>query len=356
MLARIFPGMALRMSRYRDLMMIRLFGTATPPLSAPTADLPQVSQRRRRWSRRVTIAIAGVALLFYAWLVYQGVRTWDPSVLQTMRFDPGWVAAASLVQIVGYLWAVHLRQRTLAWLGYPLPFIEHQKIYAYSDLAAKLPGLFWGYASRIYLYNRFGIARSVAGVAIGLEIVATGVASSLVALAALIISPASETYVPIPVLIGALVGCAVMTNPRLLRFLLGRIANQPLAAALERLSWGAMLYIVACYAGIITMGGVCLLGIVSAVMGVRPELLIQMIETWSLTVVWGVLISWLPVEFGLRQGPLLVILSSIFPIPVAAVILLLWRIWVSAIELMWGAVAISVTLLLPSRAETELEP
>lgn len=346
MLARMFPGAAIWISRSRDLLMLRLFGQVAGPTDP--AQPARVADPRARWLK---IGIALLAVTFYGYLFYQAVKTWDSQVLQSVRFEPIWIVGASLVQILGYIWAVHLRQRMLAWLGYPLPFIEHQKIYAYSDLAAKLPGIFWGYASRIYLYHRFGVARSVAGVAIGLEIITTGVASSLVALITILISPSADTFVPLPVLIGALAVCAICTHPLVLRLLLRRFANQPLADALDQLSWGAMLYMIVCYSVIIAMGGVCMLGIASATVGARPDLLVMMIETWSLTVVWGVIIAWLPVEFGLRQGPLLVILSTIFPIPIVAVMLLVWRIWINAIELMWGAVALGLTLLVPAQQE-----
>ena len=346
MISSIFPQTSALLATYRDRLMIRLFGASAAEAERADGEITPPRPKTRRW---VTLLIASVAFLFYAALLVYGIRNWDFATLQTIHFDPLWIGIATAIQIAGYSWAVYVRKRVLGWLGYELPFSEHQKIYAYSDLAAKVPGIFWGYASRIYLYHRLGVARSVAGIAIVLELITLGVASSLIGLLILLIEPSMGGAIPVPVLLGALAVCALATNPRFLRVLVSRFANQALRDALERLPWGAMVFSVSCYAGIIVMGGLCLFGIGMAINPGNSALALVMIGIWALTLVWGVLISWLPADFGLRQGPLLVLLGLYFSPALTLVIILAWRIWLNLIEIMWGAVALTLTLIFSER-------
>jgi hypothetical protein len=342
MIARLFPNLTTRVTRYRDQLFTRLFGAVAAPQPEVILTLPARRSWLNRWSKAI---VAVIAFGIYGALLYQAFKSWDPSVFQRIQFNVSGILMATAIQIVGYAGAVYLRKKVLDWLGHPLSLNEHQKIYAYSDLAAKLPGFFWGFASRIYLYSRFGVAKSAAGLAIALEIMTMGVGASLLCILIALFRPETATFLPLPVLVGALIICGAFTHPRVLRLALARLPNPPLLDALDRLSWGKIQLVIASYIIITAMGGFCLFGVVSSITSLSPTLIVTMIQIWSLTVVWAMLLVWLPVDFGLRRAPFVLLLSTLFPLPIVGVLWIVWGLWLNAIEFMWGAVALGTTLI-----------
>src|SRR5262249_35739745 len=109
--------------------------------------------------------------------------------------------------------------------------------------------------------------------------------------------------------------------------------------------------LIAGHMSIIALGGLCLFSIVSAFVGIKLALLATIVQTWALTVLWSSFLVWLPVDFGLGQGPFLVIFATMFPAPIVGVLWLVWRIWFNAIELIWGAVGFTIALTVEHKAK-----
>jgi hypothetical protein len=101
---------------------------------------------------------------------------------------------------------------------------------------------------------------------------------------------------------------------------------------------------------IVVVGGICLFGITGSVVGFSADLPLTTLTIWSFTMVWGIIISWLPVDFGLRQGPLLVMLTALYSPAIVVVIMLIWRVWFNCMELGWGALAIVLAIRKASEA------
>jgi hypothetical protein len=342
---RIFPGIANTIAQYRNLMFGRLFGPQ--PIVLPDVEEGQVlAPNRWRVPKWVHPLLMLGAAAFYGVLIVRLVRTWDVSALKDIQFWFPGIVLATGIQMVGYLGTIGLWGGLFRWFNYRLHFLQHLKIYAYSALANKLPGFFWSIATRVYLYNRYGVAKTTTAVNIGFELLSIGVASSLLSLVLLLSRPMPSSFLS-PATIGiSLALCLLCTHPRILRSLLARVPNPALLQALTIISWQQILLVISGYASIIVLGGICLFGIVSSVVGVRWDIFPLMLQTWALTLLWSTLLAWLPADFGLRQGPFLVMFSTVFPSPLVLVLLLVWRLWFNVMELFWGACGLITALFI----------
>ncbi len=341
MLRQLFPGLVSRVSDYRGRLFERSFSDAqTAPVEGEFG-LDTLRRRVPRWTQGL-ILLAAVAL--YSLLILRVVRSWDTEALRDIQIWLPGIVFASLTQIVGYLLFVGLWARLFNWLNYPLHFFKHLKVYAYSGLANKLPGFFWSVATKIYLYGRYGVARSATAVNIGLELLMMSVAASVLTLAVSMLSSRHEAFLPLWVSSSALLLCLAGSHPRVLQLLLRRLPNQNLAASFERLRWSQVLLSISGYAMVILLGGTCLFGVMSAVVGFDPGLYLLAVQTWALTMLWSTLLAWLPADFGLRQGPFLVMLTAVFPGSLVVVLLLAWRLWFNVMELLWGGCGLAIAL------------
>jgi hypothetical protein len=349
-LVRRFPRQAAALQRLQHRWFTRLFGApAVPPGDAVAPAAP------RRHGMRILIALA--ALAFYAGFAVWAVRGWDVAALEAVTIHPGWLILAMTIHGGGYAIAVALRRDVMAWLGYPLRWLEHQSVYAYSDLAAKLPGIFLGYLSRIMLYGRLGVTPAAAGAAILLEVVSIGCAGAVLCLALIPFVPALAPFVSWPILLAILAMCIGLTHPRLLGMLAARLpGQQALADALRQLSWRALARLIAGQTLVAGIGGLCLFGVVASVVGHDAASPATLLYVWAFTLVWSLLLAWLPIDLGLRHGPLLIAFAALYPAPIVVVITVVWRIWVNVVELSWALLAIAATLALGRRTPAEESP
>ena len=293
----------------------------------------------RRWQALMLIP----ALAFYGWLAWQTYINWDSKLIASIKLRPEGLVLATVIQAVGYFLVVKLWGTLVGWLSKPLRYLEHLKIYAYSGLAAKLPGWLWGVATRIMLYERVGISKSAIGLASGLETTSMAIASTFIIILWQVFRADQAALVSQPVLIGILVVLGTLSHPLILRKLLSRLPNPALLRALDILPWHRMILLIASHCLILVMGGACLFGIVTAVVGPQPHLLATCIQVWALTTIWSVLLIWLPGDFGLRNSPFIIIFARFLPIPIVTILLGVWRLWISVMELVWGAVGFGVT-------------
>ncbi len=341
MLRQLFPGLASRVADYRGRLFDRSFGQMQAAPVEGEFGFDNLRRRIPRWTQGL-ILLAAIAL--YSLLILRVVRNWDTAALRDVQIWLPGIAFASLIQIVGYLLFVGLWARLFNWLNYPLHFFKHLKVYAYSGLANKLPGFFWSAATRIYLYGRYGVARSATAVNIGLELLMIGVAASVLTLLVSILSPVREAFLPLWVSVSALLLCLAGSHPRVLHRLLRRLPNQNLAASFDRLCWHQVLFSIAGHALVLLLGGTCLFGVMAAVVGFDAGLYPLAVQTWALTMLWSTLLAWLPADFGLRQGPFLVMLTAVFPGSLVVVLLVAWRLWFNAMEILWGGCGLAIAL------------
>jgi hypothetical protein len=319
------------------------FGTAPKPEAIEAPSTLYTYTGKHRGMALFTAIAAGI---FYVVLAYFAVRNWDPFALRTIQFDARGIIVALLSQFAGYLWNMRIWQMIFDQLGQRLRFLLHLKVYAYSGLAVKIPGFFWGITARVVLYRHHGIPVLTVCTVSLIEIVFFAIASSILTLLVMIIQPRSEQFIPLPVIAFICVILLVGTHPRFLRYIARNIQYNALAESITYLSWRNILLIILAYIITLIFGSLSLFAIICSVVGYNPALFLTAMYAWTLSVLWSALLSWLPFDFGLRQGPFLLVLSTVFSPPVVVVLMVVWRVWFNACELLWGIIAFGVSIML----------
>ncbi|MFQ3682371.1 hypothetical protein [Roseiflexus sp.] len=316
--------------------------------AAPAADTTEAPPTTRLGGyRRTAIVTAVTAGLFYTGLIYFASRHWDPLTLRNVQFDIRGVIIACLFQFAGYLWNLHVWQMLFIRSGYRLRFLLHLKIYVYSSLAVKIPGFFWGIATRVVLYQRQGVPFFVVGAISLLETVLFAISSGVILFIMVDYWPEEYRFIYFPALFSIIIILFVIGLNRkfFVRFFL-RINSDFFSKLLDRLSWKNMPAVMLFYIVTLVSGGISLFAVICSVVGYNPNFFSVAMYAWALSVLWAALLSWLPFDFGLRQGPLLIVLSTVFPPPVVVVITIVWRVWFNACELLWGIIAFGVAVRL----------
>jgi hypothetical protein len=291
---------------------------------------------RTRWRKIVGTAVAVIILFFIVRSLRSGLAT-----LGSYRFDIDvWrvIGAFGLFAVLfpayGKVW-----QYLLGKFGYSIGFARSMKIWFYSQAGRYIPGKVWFALGRIYLCEREGIPRSVAAVAMALEL-AIVIGSALVVFGvASAVSPAlsGTRYLYGLWLVPAIV---VAVHPRIIRTLLGKLRRAPVEV---NIGYGDILKILGVY-----VVNWCIYGIgfylvatslrfdgsaVESSIAQGSDVLPGMVGINAVSWVGGLLSVITPAGLGVREGISTVLLSRILAGPYPSLIPLAARIWVTVAEL-----------------------
>lgn len=289
--------------------------------------------RARRWQWTLGLIFFLAINGYIAYRLYQ--ERDQITQLRDVHIEPVWLIVAFVVQTIGVLNAVDSWGVILHRFGHHLPLRTHFRIYALSNLAARLPGIGITAASRAFLYNQRGVdAVQVAAMAL-LEPPVFGVAAALVALASLMLPGSASDFVNPWALAGVCgVVFIVLISPLFRRLLDWLVARHPAAATIH---WRHMLVWAARNTITIVLGGIALYCVCRAASAIPDSAFVILIQCWALLVVAGSLLFWIPVELGITSGILVLTLSTMMPMPHALLLLIAWRVWGVLVDLTWGA-------------------
>lgn len=289
-------------------------------------------------SRRV-IGYA-IAALIFGFIAYSLFKSWRRIDLSSFTLDAKFLFASLVPHAFGM---------ALAALGWGLivrrldsgsSLLQSAKIYYYTNVPKNLPGTVWYMFGRVYLHEKEGLNKTVASVALVLEMVLILLASALVYMACLMLQPGSGVVDWRYILLLLLAGAALL-HPRVfnrvVNWVLSKL-NQPgvVDASLQFRDTGLWLVL---YVVVIAIGGAALFLLVNAVYPAAVGTFPLITRAWAISVILSSLVFWLPGHLGIRDGILVMALSSFLPMSAALVIALLWRVWMALDELLWAAIA-----------------
>lgn len=294
--------------------------------------------RSRRWQWILGLVFFLAINGYIAYRLYQ--ERDQIAQLRDIHIEPVWLIIAFIVQTAGVLNAVDSWGAMLRRFGYQLPLWTHFRIYALSNLAARLPGIGLTAASRAFMYNQRGIdAVQVAAMAL-LEPPVFGVAAAIVALISLILPGGASGFVNPWALMGACgIVFIVLISPLFRRLLDWLVARHPAAATVQ---WHHVLVWTARNTITIVLGGIALYCVCRAASAIPESAFVLLIQCWALLVVAGSLLFWIPVELGITSGILVLTLSTMMPMPHALLLLIAWRVWGVLVDLTWGAAGLAL--------------
>ncbi len=261
-----------------------------------------------------------------------------------------WSTLAGLKPHVNYLqlaltFVFYTADLTIAVVGWSL--IVHRltgfsdvrknlKIYCYSNIARRLPGMVWYIIGRAYLYEQQGIAKTVTSVSSVLEmvvIIISGVITYLLALPLVATGVFSNPLVLLAVLV---IGLS-LTHPRVIERVLARLTKDRPSGTLryrDTLTWLGIYVVVWLVGGLVLYSGV------NVFYPLPPAQLPEVVGAWSLSGVAASLVFLSPSGLGIRELTLSFLLSQYIPAPVAIMVAVGMRLALTAYEVFWAIVTL----------------
>jgi glycosyltransferase 2 family protein len=280
-------------------------------------------------------------IIAFAIFVFLGKMVWDnwnqvkdvpftlrpfPFILSTFIF-----AFSYFIQV----WAWYLI--TLK-LKIAVSFPETIKSWFYSQLGKYLPGKVWLLLSRFYFYESKGMSRKGISVALYLEMVAVIVAAALIFLASLIFlneielfSPKSQFLWLVP---GFILVAFIFLHPwvlqNILNWVLVRLNREPISLSISYLDvlWILFICVVAWL-----VGGLGFYLFVDSMYPVALQSILFLTGALAISSTLGLIAIFAPSGLGVREGALVYLLSFVMATPVAVIISILTRLWMTFIEI-----------------------
>lgn len=317
---------------------------STPPNESSTHE----HRTTARISSRLPVRLAGwvLAVGLLAYVVREALR--DSSQLLSVQWTiHWWLLGASLLGLVlhfalcGLLWV-----RIVRLLGEPLGLRNGCRVWAFSQFGRYVPGKVWMLAGRAYLADRFGVRFSLSLASMALEIVFIA-GSGLLTGSLLMLAFADPQRRGLSIVAGAC-GVALLAglHPKLIRLplrLLHRVRRRTIPieeqATYTHYPWSVLLG----YCGVWLLFGFWFASFVASLRPIPvaqwPQLGAAIIAAWLL----GFLSIVTPAGLGVREASLVFLLQPLLSSGVASGVALASRLWLTAGELLFIALAVLLT-------------
>ena len=214
---------------------------------------------------------------------------------------------------------------------------ETLKTWFYSQLGKYLPGKIWLFLSRFHFYESRGKSKKAISIALYLETVTIIMAAGLIFLAALIFFREIRLFYswrhPGWLVLLFLLGF-IFLHPRVLQKILNwaliHFKREPVSLSI---SYSDVLWIL--FVCIISwvIGGVGFYLFVDSVYPVAPQYILFLTGALAISSTLGLIAIFAPSGLGVREGALVYLLLFMMPPPVAVIISILTRIWMTLIEI-----------------------
>jgi len=214
---------------------------------------------------------------------------------------------------------------------------ETLKSWFYSQLGKYLPGKIWVLLGRIYYYESRGKSKKSISVALYFEMVTILMAGGFIFLASLIFfgerwpiySWRQSGWLILLFLLGL-----VILHPSLLQKILNwvlvRLNREPISLSISYLDvlWILFICIVAWM-----VGGIGFYLFIDSVYPVAPQFILFLTGALAISSTLGLVAIFAPSGLGVREGALVYLLSFMMTAPVAVIISILTRLWMTLIEI-----------------------
>lgn len=211
------------------------------------------------------------------------------------------------------------------------------KSWFYSQLGKYLPGKVWLLLSRFYFYESKGKSKKTISVALYFEMMTMIAAAGLIFLAALIFYREMGLFYSWKqsgwLVLLSLLGFAFL-HPRVLQKILNWILVQferepvSLSISYPDILWILLVCIVSWL-----VGGVGFYLFVDAVYPVAPQYILFLTGALAISSTLGLIAIFAPSGLGVREGALVYLLSLMMATPIAVILSVLTRIWMTLIEI-----------------------
>lgn len=284
-------------------------------------------------SRRLRIAL-GIAIILFslAFLGYFIYKNWVTIIAYHWQFNYAQLALTLVFHLSAFMIAIWGWHSIISRLANADNLRLNTKIYCYSAVARRLPGIAWDIATRVVMYDQAGISKAVAGMASLLEL-------GLITLAGIVLYialvPFTLSYVPQSstwALAIALAVGTILTNPRLVTYLVRKAKKDALPVSLgyrDTLQW-LLIYLLAWITS-----GLVLYATVRSIYKLAPIYLLQVIADWAFAGVITSFVTFVPSGLGLKEVTLTLLMSRYMPEHIAVAAAIFARLLMTGYSILW---------------------
>ena len=267
-----------------------------------------------------------IRFLYYNWLE---VSTFD------FTFTYRYLVLSFLVLFVFFFLRVYAWQAILKKMQIALPLRTCLKVSYLSMMGKYIPGKVWTVLGKIYLSDKEGVPKAKALTSVVIESVLEIVASIFFFFFYLFSLVEQPLLSPkILYLLGlTLVGGLVFLHPRVFYSVLNTLFRTLKKETIpEVITYGGIIQIFLFFIVIVLVQGVAFYLFVNALLYVPFQNLVGLTACFAVAGALGTLSFFAPSGLGVREGVLALLLSTYVISPVAVLISLLARIWVTLVE------------------------
>jgi uncharacterized membrane protein YbhN (UPF0104 family) len=222
-------------------------------------------------------------------------------------------------------------------LNIAVSYPETIKSWFYSQFGKYLPGKIWLFLGRIYSYESRRKPKKLISVALYFEMVTIVIAGGMIFLAALVLVQETRYFYSgkqlwwlVPLFVLAFASVHPQVLQKIMNWALTLIRKEPisLSIAYSDVLWILIICIVAWL-----VGGLGFYLFVDSIYPVAFQSILFLTGALAISSTLGLIAIFAPSGLGVREGALVYLLSFMMVTPVAVVISILTRIWMSLIEI-----------------------
>jgi glycosyltransferase 2 family protein len=277
--------------------------------------------------------LVGLIIFFLIRVLY---RNWLQVKSFDFSFDWSSLVLSFLILLVYLVLRVYIWKVMLHKMKVSLAFRTCLKISFLSTMGKYLPGKVWLVLGKVYLAGKEGIPKPVALASAVLEVMLELTASIAFFLVFLSVRPGLTALSSnlIFVLIGAVVGGLIMLHPALFYAITNMVLRWMKKDSIQAaIGYTGMIHLFSGYVLLVLVQGIAFYFFINAICFLPLNTLFGLSASVAAAGALGTLSFFAPSGLGVREGVLAVLLTTYVVSPVAVLISLLARIWVTLGEL-----------------------
>jgi len=299
-------------------------------------------------TKKVLVRLAQVIiiLLIFYFLIKNLVSNWNQVKDFDWQFDYPLLIVSFVLQIMALFWLVKIWGGVLRHTGSSVSYFKLFKVWFFANLGRYLPGKVWQFLGMIYMLEKRGVPKrnsfSTAILAQSFSVI-SGLFIAVIFLGASLYSQFFSKN-PALVMAGVIFGLAILVlvcYPKALENILnlglGILKKEKIS--LDIASKDVIIYVL-CYSVSWLLFGLAFLIFVKSMAQASFDMYPSLTGAFAFSVNIGFLALFVPGGIGVREGILVLLLSSLFPLPIATLISLLARLWVTLAELLCFLIAV----------------
>jgi uncharacterized membrane protein YbhN (UPF0104 family) len=286
-----------------------------------------------------------IVLIFY-FLIKNLVSNWSQVKDYEWQFDYPLLIVSFLLQIVALFWLVKIWQRMLKHTGSSVFYLKLFKVWFFTNLGKYLPGKVWQFLGMIYMLEKEGVPKQNSfstGVLAQAFSVISGLFISVLFLGADLYSRffSKKPGLMVAGVVLSLAILAILCYPKVLEKIINwglRILKKE-KISLDITLKDVIIYLLS-YSLSWLLFGLAFLIFIKAMAQADFNMYPTLTGAFAFSLNIGFLALFTPGGIGVREGILVFLLSSLFPLPVSTLISLLSRLWITVGELLCFLIAV----------------